>query len=141
MKNFQNRERASWEEYALSLAQTAATRSEDPYHKVGACALGYDNKVLGLGYNGLASGKDVDDGFWDSRDLRRPYMIHAEANCLSLFRSGECRLLAVTLLPCSYCATMIAAYKITDVVYAEVYDRDPTALEIFEFYKINCYKV
>ena len=129
--------RLSWEEYALSLAQTAATRSEDPFHKVGACALGHDNKVLGLGYNGLASGKDVDDEFWDDRDARRPYMIHAEANCLSLFRSGECKLLAVTLLPCSYCATMIASYKIPNVVYAEIYDRDPMALEIFNFYKIK----
>ena len=44
--------RPSWGEYALSLAQTAATRSEDPYYKVGACALSADNKVLGLGYNG-----------------------------------------------------------------------------------------
>jgi len=133
--------RLPWEEYALSLAQTAATRSEDPFHKVGACALGYDNKVLGLGYNGLASGKDVDDKFWDDRDARRPYMIHAEANCLSLFRSGECKLLAVTLLPCSYCATMIAAYKIPNVVYAEIYDRDPTAIDIFNFYKIKLTKI
>ena len=132
--------RLSWEEYALSLAQTAATRSEDPFHKVGACALGYDNKVLGLGYNGLASGLDVSDEFWDDRDSRRPYMIHAEANCLSLFRSGECKLLAVTLLPCSYCATMIAAYKIPSVVYSEVYERDTTALEIFDFYNIECTK-
>jgi dCMP deaminase len=133
--------RVSWQEYALSLAQTAATRSEDPYHKVGACALGSDNKVLGLGYNGLASGKNVDLSFWDDRDARRPYMIHAEANCLSLFRSGECRLLAVTLLPCSYCATMIAAYRIPNVVYAEIYNRDPAALEIFKFYDINLIKI
>lgn len=128
--------RPSWQEYAMSLAQTAATRSEDPYHKVGACALGHDNKVLGLGYNGLAPSKDVNSTFWEDRDARRPYMIHAEANCLSLFKSGECSLLAVTLLPCSYCATMIAAYQIPAVVYAEVYDRDPAALEIFKFYNI-----
>ena len=129
--------RLTWEEYALALAQTAATRSEDPYHKVGACALGYDNKVLGLGYNGLASGVEVLDRFWDDRDERRLYMIHAETNCLSLFRSGECKLLAVTLLPCSSCATMIAAYKIPEVVYAEIYDRDKKALEIFDFYNIK----
>ena len=131
--------RASWSEYALSLAQTAATRSEDPYHKVGACALARDNKVLGLGYNGLAPGIEAGScpGFWDDRDARRPYMIHAETNCLSLFRAGECKLLAVTLLPCSYCATMIAAYGIPAVVYAEVYHRDTEAIEIFNFYGIN----
>ena len=129
--------RASWSEYALSLAQTAATRSEDPYHKVGACALAHDNKILSLGYNGLAPNKDAEDYFWDDRDARRPYMIHAEANCLSLFKTGECKLLAVTLLPCSYCATMIAAYGISKVVFAEIYDRDPAALEIFKFYNIT----
>ena len=133
--------RLSWEEYALSLAQTAATRSEDPFHKVGACALGHDNKVLGLGYNGLASGKDVDDEFWDDRDARRPYMIHAECNCLSLFRAGECKILAVTLLPCSYCATMIAAYRISKVVYDEVYEKDKKALEILDFYGIELTRI
>ena len=131
----------SWDEYALQLAHTAATRSEDPYFKVGACALGIDNKVLGLGYNGLASGKDVPDLFWQDRDARRPYMIHAEANCLSLFKSGECRLLAVTLMPCSHCATMIAAYKIPTVIYSEIYERDTIALDIFDFYGIICYKI
>ena len=129
--------RASWSEYALSLAQTAATRSEDPYYKVGACALAYDNKVLGLGYNGLAPDKNVDDGFWGDRDARRPYMIHAETNCLSLFKAGECKLLAVTLLPCASCAAMIAAYRIPAVVYAEVYERDMAAIETFDFYGIK----
>ena len=97
-----SRDRPSWEEYALSLAQTAATRSEDPYHKVGACALSYDHKVLGLGYNGLVANKNVGDAFWEDRDTRRPYMIHAETNCLSLFKATECKILAVTLLPCSF---------------------------------------
>ena len=129
--------RLPWEQYALALAETASTRSEDPYQKVGACALGADNKVLGLGYNGLASGKRAHSLFWEDRDFRRPYMIHAEANCLSLFRSGECRLLAITLLPCSYCAALIAAYKIPEVIYKEPYEQDQKALDIFKFYDIN----
>tara|TARA_Y100000004_G_scaffold193872_1_gene257217 strand:+ start:863 stop:1270 length:408 start_codon:yes stop_codon:yes gene_type:complete len=133
--------RINWDEYALELAKTASRRSEDPYRKVGACALGYDNKVLGLGYNGLAPDKDVGLEFWVDRDTRRPYMIHAEANCLSLFRSGECKLLAVTLLPCSYCATLIAAYKIPKVVYSQEYERDSEAKRIFDFYAIELLKI
>ena len=133
--------RIGWAEYALSLAQTAATRSEDPYHRVGACALGWDHRVLGLGYNGLMSGRDVESSFWEDRDARRPYMIHAEANCLSLFKRGECKVLATTLLPCTSCATMIAAYEIPYVVYSEIYDRDPAALEIFKFYDIHLKKL
>ena len=121
--------RPNWAEYALELAKAASRRSEDPYIKVGACALDKDNRVLGLGYNGLASGKNVDAGFWSNRDARRPYMIHAEANCLSLFKAGECNLLAVTLLPCAYCATLIASYGIPRVVFSEVYERDTSAFD------------
>ena len=134
-----NKNRLSWEEYALDLASSAAQRSEDPYRKVGACALNSDNMVLALGYNGLASGKVPEEslGFWEDRDERRKYMIHAEANCLSLCKKGEPKLLAVTLLPCSHCATMIAAYGVESIVYSEIYERDTQALDIFNFYNIR----
>lgn len=134
------KKRISWEEYALLLAKTAALRSEDVYKKVGACALNHQNMVLAVGYNGLASGKDVDDEFWKDRDERRKYMIHAEVNCLSLFKKGEAKILAVTMLPCSSCAAMIASYGIKKVIYEEDYKRDDAALEIFKFYKIELKK-
>jgi len=133
--------RPTWAEYAVGLAHTAATRSEDPYHKVGACALGWNGEVLGLGYNGLMSGKDVEPSFWEDRDARRPYMIHAETNCLAGVERGQCKILGVTLLPCSYCATMIAAYEIPYVFYSEVYDRDTKALDILKFYEIKCEQI
>tara|TARA_R100001443_G_scaffold107043_1_gene116687 strand:- start:654 stop:1085 length:432 start_codon:yes stop_codon:yes gene_type:complete len=132
--------RISWEQYALNIAQTASERSEDPHRKVGACALNDQNMVLAVGYNGLAPRKEVMDLFWKDRDLRRPYMIHAEANCLSLVKRGEVSLLAVTLLPCASCATLIAAYNIPKVIYGDVYERDKKALEIFDFYDIKCVK-
>ena len=102
--------RISWEQYALDIAHTASSRSEDHYVKVGACALNSQRMVVSVGYNGLASGKDVAYDFWRNRDHRRKFMIHAEVNCLSLFKKGEAQMLAVTLLPCSSCATMIAGY-------------------------------
>jgi len=132
--------RLSWEKYAMRLAQTASERSEDPYVKVGACALDFDNRVLGVSYNGLAPDKDVDAKFWEDRDYRRKYMIHAETNCLSLFKGGQCKILACTLLPCSSCATQIAAYRIPIVVYKDVYQRDKEAEEIFKFYNIKLIK-
>jgi dCMP deaminase len=133
--------RVSWEEYALNLAYAASDRSEDPHRQVGACALSHDNMVLGLGYNGLAAGKEAPASFWEDRDNRRKYMIHAEANCMSLFSKGQCRLMAVTLLPCSYCATTMAAYGIEKVVYGEMYDLDEKALEILDFYGIELTRV
>ena len=133
--------RISWEQYALNIAKTASARSEDPFMKVAACALNKDNMVLAVGYNGLATGKKVDKYFWAVRRDRRPYMIHAEANCLSLVKRGEVELLAVTLLPCASCATLIASYNIPKVVYGQEYERDMKALEIFDFYNIECVKL
>lgn len=133
-------ERIDWYEYAMILAESAAKRSEDPYVKVGACALNGDKMVVGLGYNGLASGKNVGDGFWNDRDERRKYMIHAEANCLSLCKRGEVELLSVTLLPCSYCATSIAAYGIKEVLYKDEYEFDSDAKKIFGFYGVELIK-
>jgi dCMP deaminase len=133
--------RISWEEYALRIAEVASLRSEDPFKKVGACALDFHNRVIGVAYNGLAPSIDVSSSFWTDRDERRPYMIHAEANLLSLFKRGECSLLACTLLPCSCCASMISAYGIKKVVYKEVYNRDTMAIKIFEFNGISCEQI
>ena len=80
--------------------------------------------VVAVGYNGLASGKDVSYDFWRNRDHRRKFMIHAEVNCLSLFEKGEAEMLAVTLLPCSSCATMIAGYGISKVIHEDTYERN-----------------
>lgn len=131
-------DRISWEEYALRLAEVASLRSPDRFVKVGACALDYSNRVIGVAYNGLASGIDVSDDFWKDRDKRRPYMIHAEVNLLSLFKRGECKVLACTLLPCSSCASSIVAHDIKKVVYKDTYFRDEKALEIFKFNGIEC---
>jgi len=133
--------RISWEEYALRLAQTAALRSEDPYKKVGACALSYDNRVLGVSYNGLKSGKKVKKDFWYNREERRHYMIHAEANLLSLFKRNECKILACNLLPCENCAKLIAAWNIPTVVYNEEYNLAPKTKDILKFYNIKIVKL
>ena len=133
--------RLSWSEYALRLAKTASLRSEDPYQKVGACALGHNNMTIGIGYNGLPSGATVREDFWKDRDARRRYMIHAETNCMSLFRKGEAKIIAVTLMPCSNCATTIAAYEIPYVVYEEKYEKDEGAEGIFKFYGITLIQI
>jgi len=133
--------RISWEEYALRIAEVASLRSEDPFVRVGSCALDHSNRVIGVAYNGLVSGIKVEPSFWSDRDARRPYMIHSEVNLLSLFKRGECNLLACTLLPCSCCASMIAAYGIKKVVYKDTYFRDDKALDIFKFNDIECKQI
>jgi len=131
--------RISWEEYAMRIAIAASLRSEDPFRKVGACALSKDNRVLGVAYNGLKSGVSKDNSFWSDRDGRRPFMIHAETNLLSMFKRDECKLFAVTLLPCECCAKQIAAWNIPKVIFLDKYDHHSAlkTLEIFNFYKIE----
>lgn len=119
--------RLSWEKYALELARIASLRSEDPYVKVGACVLRYDNSVAGVGYNGAPPSLDID---WSDRDERRKRVIHAEINALRYSRPGECRLLACTLLPCNDCLKTIASYGIKKLVFGEEYDKDPSSLDL-----------
>jgi len=126
-----------WQTHAMRLALAAMETSEDRFQKVGACALAHDHTVLGVSYNGLAAGIDAPEGFWDDRDKRRPYMIHAETNLLSLFSRGEGGLLACTLLPCNPCALNIAAHGIKEVVFGDVYDKDQRAIDTFKFYGIK----
>jgi dCMP deaminase len=129
--------RISWDKHALLLAWAATRRSEDPYLKVGACALGNNNEVLGVAYNGLAAGKNVNEEFWINRDKRRPFMIHAETNLLARISPGQAKTIAITLQPCSHCAQSIAAYGIKRVVYSMKYNFDTGGLEILDFYGIE----
>jgi len=135
--------RIDWDQYALELAKIASIRSEDIHRKVGACALSHDNRVLGVAYNGLKGGKNVDDSFWEDRDKRRPYVIHAESNLLSLFSKDEAKVIAVTLLPCSSCAKLICAWNIEKVIYHEEYDSEEAIFtkRIFDFYNIKLKKM
>jgi deoxycytidylate deaminase len=121
------RKRKSWEETALILAETvAACRSQDPYVQVGACAILQDNSVS-LGYNGPPPGVEID---WSEREGRSAKVIHAEVNALRSVAPGECRFLAVTLLPCRHCMTFIASKGIKKIVYRQVYERDQLAFEL-----------
>lgn len=130
--------RISFLNAALETAKIWSNRSEDPYKKVGVCILNKEGRVLSVGYNGLLSKFSIDKNFFDNRDNRRKYMIHAEVNALSLIKKTDRPyLLASTLLPCSNCATNIIAYGIKSVVYSEEYEKDSIAKEIFKFYNIE----
>jgi dCMP deaminase len=129
--------RISWEEHALLIAWAATLRSEDPYMKVGACALGHGNEVLGVAYNGLAPGKNVKEDFWIDRNKRRPFMIHAEANLLARIKVNQAKIVGVTLQPCSCCAQAMVAHGVEKVVYTEKYDFDKGGLDILNFYNVQ----
>jgi dCMP deaminase len=126
--------RISWKEYALQIAMVAAKRSEDPYLKVGACVLRYDNSVAGVGYNGAPPKIEID---WSNRDERRKRVVHAEINALRYVRPNECYLLACTHIPCNECLRAIASYGIRDVVFRDFYANDNSSLEVCKDLGIN----
>ena len=109
-------------QYAMALAHVASLRSEDPFRKVGAVAFDFSNRVIGTAYNGLAPAFNASPAFWNDRDERRKYMIHAEVNLCSLFTRGNVRLVACTTKPCTSCMQMLCAYGVQEVYYHEDYE-------------------
>lgn len=126
--------RPSWEEYAILLAETAKLRSEDPYLKVGACALRFDHSVAALGYNGAPPGVNIS---WKDRDERRKRVLHAEVNCLKWCKPGEIWLLATSISPCSDCMKQVAAYGIKKIVFKDFYHRDMEAINLANEFGID----
>lgn len=117
--------RLSWEQYALNLAAAAASRSEDPYHQVGAALLRADHSVAAVGYNGAPPGVEID---WSNRDARRAVVVHAETNALRWVRPGEVELLACTMMPCMGCVLSASSFGIRRIVYFE--ELDPSVYDI-----------
>lgn len=124
----------------MALAHVASLRSEDPYRKVGAAALDFDNRVIGTAYNGLAPGYDAPTEFWVDRDARQKFMLHAEINLCSLFRRGEAKLVASTTMPCTSCMQTLCAYGIEEIYYRDVY-HESDAPEIAALYGIRLERI
>jgi dCMP deaminase len=119
----------NWDEYAMSIAEVVAKKSKDPWRQVGAVILREDNSIASVGYNGFPQGIEED---WSDREERRKFVIHAEQNALRYTKPGEGKTLCSTLLPCSDCLKTIVAYGIKRVLYKDIYQTDPTALQTAE---------
>ena len=132
------KDRLSWKEYALQIAQVVAKRSEDPYLKVGACILRHDNSVASLGYNGAPPGVDIN---WSDRDDRRKRVIHAETNALRFIKPGEGDRMFVTLMPCSDCLKNAASYGINKIFYNKVYNFDTSAKDLAQEFRITLQQI
>ena len=128
-------QRISIPQYAMALAHVASLRSEDPFRKVGAAALDFDNRVIGTAYNGLAPGFDAPECFWDDRDARQKFMLHAEVNLCSLFKRGEVKIIASTTLPCTSCMQTLCAYGVKEIYFRDVY-KESFVHEIAETYGV-----
>lgn len=136
-------ERLAWDEYFMSYAQLASTRSTCVRRQIGA-VLVKDNFIISTGYNGSPTGQEhcidkgcVRDKLHIESGIRTEMCmaVHAEANCIiqaaNKGRSIVGATLYTTAFPCSYCARMLANSGIVAIWYLGDYP-DALAKNIIE---------
>lgn len=116
-----------WHSMFMGVALLAAARSKDERKRNGACIVSADNKILGVGYNGLPRGcSDEDASYWEDEDgdpyrSRHSYIVHAEVNsilnCVVLPLTGST--IYATQFPCPRCVQSIIQVGIQRVIYLE----------------------
>uniref|UniRef100_A0A8C9SYK9 Deoxycytidylate deaminase n=1 Tax=Scleropages formosus TaxID=113540 RepID=A0A8C9SYK9_SCLFO len=113
-----------WPEYFMAVAFLSAQRSKDPSSQVGACIVNPENKIVGIGYNGMPNGCDDDLLPWsreapDRLDTKYPYVCHAELNAIMNKNSADVKgcTMYVALFPCNECAKLIIQAGIKEVIY------------------------
>ncbi|XP_029950162.1 deoxycytidylate deaminase-like isoform X4 [Salarias fasciatus] len=120
-----------WPEYFMAVAFLSAQRSKDPSSQVGACIVNPENKIVGIGYNGMPNGCDDDLLPWsrtadDRLDTKYPYVCHAELNAIMNKNSADVKgcTMYVALFPCNECAKLIIQAGLKEVVYLSDKYRD-----------------
>mmetsp|Transcript_30705 Transcript_30705/g.59234 ORF Transcript_30705/g.59234 Transcript_30705/m.59234 type:complete len:287 (-) Transcript_30705:303-1163(-) len=115
-----------WEDYFMAVAFLSSMRSKDPNRQVGACIVGSDRIIRGIGYNGFPRGCADDSLPWaklasddDPLKTKYPYVCHAEMN--AILNKNHASLVGasiyVTMYPCNECAKLIIQAGLTRVVY------------------------
>jgi len=121
---------STWDEFFMEVALAASRRSKDPNTQVGACIADQNNRIVGVGYNGLPYGFNDKEFQWNIRegnflDTKYPYVVHAEPNAiLNCFKRPDDCVLYVTLYPCNECAKFIVQSGIKKIVYLDDKYRD-----------------
>uniref|UniRef100_A0A8V0Y0N5 Deoxycytidylate deaminase n=1 Tax=Gallus gallus TaxID=9031 RepID=A0A8V0Y0N5_CHICK len=92
--------------------------------KVGACIVNSENKIVGIGYNGMPNGCSDDVLPWTraaahSLDTKYPYVCHAELNAIMNKNSADVKgcSMYVALFPCNECAKLIIQAGIKEVIF------------------------
>lgn len=123
--------RISWDECFMRMAHLIAERSPDPSTQAGAVVANQNNVVIGVGYNGMPRGVELEEVPWeregDFEDTKYAYICHAEENAVynSNNSTKDCKLYC-TLFPCNECAKTIIQNGIKEVIYdSDKYADDP----------------
>ncbi len=125
----------SWDEYFMGVAVLSSMRSKDPNTQVGACIVNAEQRIVGVGYNGLPIGVDDDEVSWDREgccwlETKYPYVCHAELNAIlnATVSLKGCRMY-VGLFPCNECAKAIIQAGIREVIFlSDKYAQEDTTV-------------
>ena len=127
----------SWHSYFMSIALLSSFRSKDNKTQNGACIVDPNNKIIGIGYNGLPAGCDDNDPqYWqddDDSDLlhsKHTYVVHAEKNAIynCMAHNMQGARLYTTQFPCNVCAQAIIQVGIKHVIYLRKKDHNSHVL-------------
>jgi len=120
LHNFGKDKKPSWDEYFLTLARIASSRSIDPNTKHGCVIVDKSNRIISMGYNGPPPNFD-DAKIPLTRPKKYLWMIHAEENAM-LFanRSLEGCTIYGTGRPCVQCLRRIIQVGIDTSVHGPV---------------------
>ncbi|XP_071477859.1 deoxycytidylate deaminase-like [Diadema antillarum] len=113
-----------WADYFMAVAFLSAQRSKDPRTQVGACIVNDENKIVGIGYNGMPIGCSDEDLPWQRHgdewvDTKTPYVCHAEMNAVMNKNCASVKgcTIYVALFPCNECTKVIIQAGIKSVIY------------------------
>ena len=115
---------SKWDIRYLQLAENIASWSKDPSTQIGAIAVGTKGQVLAQGYNGFPRGVEDRVSYYEDRETKYKYVVHAEMNVIYNATYNGVSLDGSTLyvsgLPvCSDCAKGIIQVGISKVVMKE----------------------
>ena len=137
-----SKERVSWNEYFMNIAQVVKTRSLDTKTQVGAVLVSIkDNRIISTGYNSVCSGMDDSLIDWSDREYVHQIVIHAETNAILYAQSKfEDAILYSTLSPCKDCIKLLSATKIRKIIYNDEYKDIDKVRELCNYFKIDLMK-
>lgn len=135
-----------WRIRMLQLAHLVGTWSKDPSTQVGAVITDEKNRIVSVGFNGMARGVPDEGALLLSREEKLLRILHAEDNAL-LFaaRPVEGCTIYLTHPPCGRCASKIIQAGISQVVinsdergFSTRWEKDiKAALTMFEAVKLH----
>jgi len=135
IKNWDGNERINWDEYFMSLALLASSRSPCNRLHVG-CVLVKNNRIISMGYNGFLTGEEHKSIIRQEAD-GKPHeraTIHAEQNAICYGANTGVALNGaiayITHYPCLNCAKILITCGVKKIYYHDDYNNDELVSKI-----------